>query len=211
MTTGCLQSPLETRDYSEHIHASWAPNVRAATDLHAETLSKRATWAHTTDTFISLKTTGIFPLDRVGRIRPSQTCSQPPPFFHTPQPVFGVQHQCAFAQSHFCLSSYLQGLHQFFYFSQVNIERTNVTSINYFFKPALDIITKKQMNNKSVPCLMAEPLSIWGNAGLCCMPWSVMKTTEQLCSFLWSAASAEIPAPERGQHTAQLQHLAAES
>lgn len=62
-----------------------------------------------------------------------------------------------------------------FYFPRVNLQRTNTTSISYFFKSALEIITKRQHNYWSVLCLMAEPLSIWDKAALCCLPRSVMK------------------------------------
>lgn len=130
-TTLCVQSPLGMRDYSECTRASqttlYTSCHRSVCKRHQQESTRSTYNAEATsclgdnisDTFISLKTVGKFPLNRVGRIRPSQTCSQPLPYTHTPQAAFGVRQHRVFSQSHFCLSSCLQALHQFFIFPKL--------------------------------------------------------------------------------------------
>lgn len=79
-----------------------------------------------------------------------------------------------------------------FYFPQVNLKRTNATSISSFFKSALEITTKRQLQICTLPNGWA---TFYMGQGSTLLPAMVSnENTEELCSSLWSAASAEVPA-----------------
>lgn len=210
MTTLCLQSPLGTRDYSKCTHASqpiWALCKRLFAREQHEHIQHRSNkmsqWEHLRHLLL---------IENHSNISPEQSGSDQAITNLQPAPTwYPYSSGCFWSSTPPCLhlKPFLSQLTfavitSIFYFPQVNIERSNVTSISYIFKRALD-------NNYQE----MEELQIWtlfngwatfggGNAALCCVPWSVLTAPAQVCSFLWSAASAEAPAREQGQCPSQL-------
>lgn len=79
-----------------------------------------------------------------------------------------------------------------FYFPQVNPKRTNTTPIRNFFKSALEVTTKRQLQ---ICTLLNGWATFHMGQGSTLLPaMASNETPEQLCSSLWSAASAEVPA-----------------